>query len=78
MCLLLSNFASKDNLSQMSADELREFNLLTQESDWDLYYWCTNEREPPPEVAASDMFQRLKRFTLERRSEYMKMPELDE
>lgn len=38
--LLLSTFA-RDHLGQMDETELKEYDKLLDEPDWDIYYWAT-------------------------------------
>ncbi|KAK3325484.1 Flavinator of succinate dehydrogenase-domain-containing protein [Apodospora peruviana] len=42
--LLLSTFAA-EHLSQMTPEQLRQYDLFLDENDWDIYYWAT--QEPP-------------------------------
>ncbi|KAJ6487863.1 DUF339-domain-containing protein [Mycena sanguinolenta] len=57
--LILSTFA-RDHLSGMSEVELREYDKLLDEADWDIYYWATDERTPPERWAGSPILERLK------------------
>ncbi|KAM7204305.1 Flavinator of succinate dehydrogenase domain containing protein [Rhypophila sp. PSN 637] len=43
--LLLSTFAA-ENLSSMTPEQLKQYDLFLDENDWDIYYWAT--QEPPP------------------------------
>ncbi|KAM7209167.1 Flavinator of succinate dehydrogenase domain containing protein [Naviculisporaceae sp. PSN 640] len=43
--LLLSTFAA-ENLSTMTPEQLKQYDLFLDENDWDIYYWAT--QEPPP------------------------------
>ncbi|GLB42091.1 putative plays an essential role in the assembly of succinate dehydrogenase (SDH), an enzyme complex (also referred to as respiratory complex II) that is a component of both the tricarboxylic acid (TCA) cycle and the mitochondrial electron transport chain, and which couples the oxidation of succinate to fumarate with the reduction of ubiquinone (coenzyme Q) to ubiquinol [Lyophyllum shimeji] len=56
--LLLSTFA-RDNLSTMSEAELREYDRLLDEPDWDIYYWATGKRTPPERWGDSEILRRL-------------------
>lgn len=44
--LILSTWA-KNNLHNLNDDELDEFDRLLDEPDWDIFYWCTERKEPP-------------------------------
>ncbi|KAJ7064816.1 mitochondrial protein [Mycena amicta] len=57
--LILSTFA-RDNLSEMTEMELKEYDKLLDEADWDIYYWATEERPTPERWANSPILQRLK------------------
>ncbi|KAG6817110.1 hypothetical protein H0H87_012631 [Tephrocybe sp. NHM501043] len=56
--LLLSTFA-RDNLGTMTEAELKEYDRLLDEADWDIYYWATGKRAAPERWADSDMLRRL-------------------
>ncbi|KAJ3567282.1 hypothetical protein NP233_g6464 [Leucocoprinus birnbaumii] len=57
--LLLSTFA-RDSLTTMSETELKEYDKLLDEPDWDIYYWCTGERAPPARWANTELLERLR------------------
>ncbi|KAJ7512788.1 mitochondrial protein [Mycena galericulata] len=57
--LILSTFA-REHLPAMSEAELREYDKLLDEADWDIYYWATEERTPPERWAASPILEKLK------------------
>nr|GAT48072.1 predicted protein [Mycena chlorophos] len=57
--LILSTFA-RDNLAAMNEEELREYDKLLDEADWDIYYWATEERPAPERWAQSPILQKLK------------------
>ncbi|KAF9073043.1 Flavinator of succinate dehydrogenase-domain-containing protein [Rhodocollybia butyracea] len=56
--LLLATFA-RDNLSVMTEIELKEYDKLLDEPDWDIYYWATGKRTPPERWADSALLKRL-------------------
>lgn len=56
--LLLSTFA-RDYLKEMSEVELREYDKLLDEPDWDIYYWSTGKRAPPERWAKSAVLDKL-------------------
>ncbi|KAF7325823.1 Succinate dehydrogenase assembly factor 2, mitochondrial [Mycena kentingensis (nom. inval.)] len=57
--LILSTFA-RDHLGTMSEAELREYDKLLDEADWDIYYWATEERPAPERWATSPILEKLK------------------
>jgi succinate dehydrogenase assembly factor 2 len=57
--LLLSTFA-RDALAGMEEQDLKEYDRLLDEPDWDIYYWATNKRTPPERWANSSVLERLK------------------
>ncbi|KAJ7171641.1 DUF339-domain-containing protein [Mycena crocata] len=57
--LILSTFA-REHLHVMSEAELREYDKLLDEADWDIYYWATEERTPPERWAGSPILEKLK------------------
>ncbi|KAG8968857.1 succinate dehydrogenase assembly factor 2 [Tulasnella sp. 419] len=73
--LLLSTFA-KENLESMTESELKEFDKLMDEPDWDIYYWCTEKRDPPPRWANSPLLEKLRVHTRNEGKVVRKMPDL--
>ncbi|KAJ7826970.1 mitochondrial protein [Mycena olivaceomarginata] len=57
--LILSTFA-REHLPGMPEAELREYDKLLDEADWDIYYWATEERTPPERWAGSAILEKLK------------------
>ncbi|KAF9268847.1 DUF339-domain-containing protein [Marasmius fiardii PR-910] len=57
--LLLSTFA-RDHLEGMKEVELKEYDKLLDEPDWDIYYWSTGKRTPPERWANSGILEKLK------------------
>ena len=51
--LLLSTFAA-ENLQTMTRDRLEAYDRFLDENDWDIYYWATQEPEPPVAAAGKD------------------------
>ncbi|KAI0052191.1 mitochondrial protein [Auriscalpium vulgare] len=56
--LLLSTFA-QEHLAGMSAAELREYDKLLDEPDWDIYYWATGKRTAPERWADTPLLKKL-------------------
>ncbi|KAF5356805.1 hypothetical protein D9756_006570 [Leucocoprinus leucothites] len=77
--LLLSTFA-RDNLARMTEAELKEydklFEQLLDEPDWDIYYWCTEERTPPPRWANTELLGQLRLHAKNEGKVIRKMPAL--
>lgn len=77
--LLLSSFASK-YLKAMNLDELKEYDELLNELDWDIYYWATKNYKTskiPDRWVNSRILQKLQDFAENRNKEILKMPDLD-
>ncbi|KAF9450312.1 DUF339-domain-containing protein [Macrolepiota fuliginosa MF-IS2] len=73
--LLLSTFA-RDQLALMNEAELKEYDKLLDEPDWDIYYWCTGERTPPPRWADSELLEKLRVHAKNEGRVIRMMPEL--
>ncbi|KAI0701383.1 Flavinator of succinate dehydrogenase-domain-containing protein [Cytidiella melzeri] len=73
--LLLSTFA-KTELKAMSEPELKEFDRLMDEPDWDIYYWATEKRAPPERWAHSRLLEKLRVHARNEGREVRRMPEL--
>ncbi|CAK5261805.1 unnamed protein product, partial [Mycena citricolor] len=73
--LILSTFA-RENLPTMSEAELKEYDKLLDEADWDIYYWATAERTPPPRWADSPILAKLKIHARNEGKVVRRMPEL--
>lgn len=52
--LLLSTFA-RDFLPSMSVEEMKVFDKLLDEPDWDIYYWSIEKRPAPERWANSEL-----------------------
>lgn len=77
--LLLSRFAKK-HLHTLSMEELDEFDQLLDESDWDIFYWATENYDvtPLPERwAKSNILKLLQEMSKNKEREIIRMPELD-
>ncbi|KAG9023405.1 succinate dehydrogenase assembly factor 2 [Tulasnella sp. JGI-2019a] len=73
--LLLSTFA-KENLGKMSLEELKEFDKLLDEPDWDIYYWSIYKRDPPERWAGSPLLEKLRIHTRNEGKVVRRMPDL--
>ncbi|KAF8644920.1 hypothetical protein AX16_008202 [Volvariella volvacea WC 439] len=73
--LLLSTFA-KENLGSMSEAELREYDKLLDEPDWDIYYWSTGKRTPPERWQNSAVLDKLRVHAKNEGKVVRRMPEL--
>lgn len=77
--LLLSSFASK-YLKSMTFEELKEYDELLNELDWDIYYWATKNykiSKVPDRWADSKLLNQLQDFAQNKDKQILKMPELD-
>ncbi|KAH6915981.1 mitochondrial protein [Coprinopsis sp. MPI-PUGE-AT-0042] len=75
--LLLSTFA-RENLSAMTVAEMREYDKLLDEPDWDIYYWCTEKRAPPERWANSPLLERLRVHARNEGKVVRRMPDLSQ
>ncbi|KAI0697486.1 Flavinator of succinate dehydrogenase-domain-containing protein [Cerioporus squamosus] len=73
--LLLSTFA-KERLGSMSEDELREFDKLMDEPDWDIYYWATGKKSPPARWEGSSVLEKLREHVKNEGKVVRRMPDL--
>ncbi|KAI0759806.1 Flavinator of succinate dehydrogenase-domain-containing protein [Irpex lacteus] len=73
--LLLSTFA-KEQLKVMSEGELKEFDRLMDEPDWDIYYWATEKRTPPERWANSKLLDKLRVHVKNEGRVVRRMPDL--
>jgi len=73
--LLLSTFAS-ERLSGMEEPELKEYDKLLDEPDWDIYYWATEKKAPPERWAQSKILELLKEHAKNEGKVVRRMPDL--
>ncbi|KAI0346425.1 DUF339-domain-containing protein, partial [Trametopsis cervina] len=73
--LLLSTFA-KEELAKMDEAELKEFDRLMDEPDWDIYYWATDKRTPPERWANSALIDKLRVHAKNEGKVIRRMPDL--
>ncbi|EJF59754.1 hypothetical protein DICSQDRAFT_64425 [Dichomitus squalens LYAD-421 SS1] len=73
--LLLSTFA-QERLGSMGEEELREFDKLLDEPDWDIYYWATGKKAPPARWAGSRVLAKLAEHTKNEGKVVRRMPDL--
>ncbi|KAI0916053.1 hypothetical protein AcV5_003497 [Taiwanofungus camphoratus] len=73
--LLLSTFA-KEQLATMGEVELREFDKLMDEPDWDIYYWATRKKVPPERWANSVLLEKLQKHVRNEGKVVRRMPDL--
>ncbi|CAH6720357.1 succinate dehydrogenase assembly factor 2, mitochondrial [[Candida] jaroonii] len=77
--LLLSRFANK-YLKEFTMEELKEYDELLDEADWDIYYWATKNFDVTPLPERWQDSKILKLLQAEARNEageILRMPELD-
>ncbi|KAI0631238.1 Flavinator of succinate dehydrogenase-domain-containing protein [Trametes polyzona] len=73
--LLLSTFA-KERLGEMDEEELREFDKLMDEPDWDIYYWATGKKTPPERWSNSRVLDKLREHVRNEGRVVRRMPDL--
>jgi len=73
--LLLSTFA-QEHLTGMGAEELREYDKLLDEPDWDIYYWATDRRSPPTRWTNSPVLEKLRVHARNEGKAVRRMPDL--
>ncbi|PIL23285.1 hypothetical protein GSI_14595 [Ganoderma sinense ZZ0214-1] len=73
--LLLSTFA-RERLGDMSEGELREFDKLMDEPDWDIYYWATGKKAPPARWEGSRVLAQLAQHVKNEGKVVRRMPDL--
>ncbi|KAF8471520.1 Flavinator of succinate dehydrogenase-domain-containing protein [Gautieria morchelliformis] len=73
--LLLSTFAG-EHLRHMDEAELREFDKLMDEPDWDIYYWAIGKRDPPARWIHSSLFAKLRTHAANEGKVVRRMPDL--
>ncbi|CAE6535343.1 unnamed protein product [Rhizoctonia solani] len=74
--LLLSTFA-KEHLPNMTEEELREFDKLLDEPDWDIYYWAINKKHPPAKWEGTKLLDKLRVHAKNEGKVVRSMPALD-
>ncbi|KAL7409789.1 Flavinator of succinate dehydrogenase-domain-containing protein [Mrakia frigida] len=75
--LLLATFA-RDKLPSMTDDEVREFDKLLDEPDWDIYYWMTYKKPVPARWENSALIEQLRVHTKNEGRVVRFMPALDD
>ncbi|ORX35050.1 DUF339-domain-containing protein [Kockovaella imperatae] len=73
--LLISTFA-RDHLGSMSLEQMREFDKLLDEPDWDIYYWSIEKREPPTRWKDTELLAKLRQHARNEGKVVRKMPDL--
>jgi len=73
--LLLSTFAG-ENLDNMSVEEMKEFDRLMDENDWDIYYWAIGKKEPPARWAESPLMPKIQKHAVNEGKAVRRMPDL--
>lgn len=73
--LLLSTFARK-HLDSMTERQLKEYDSLLDEPDWDIYYWATGKKDVPDKWEKSEVFGMLRKHVKNEGKVVMRMPDL--
>ncbi|KAI5451665.1 Succinate dehydrogenase assembly factor 2 mitochondrial [Naganishia albida] len=74
--LILSTFA-KEHLPTMSEEEMKQFDKLLDEPDWDIFYWSVEKRTPPERWQGSSLLEKLKKHAKNEGRVVRVMPELN-
>ncbi|RUS35378.1 Flavinator of succinate dehydrogenase-domain-containing protein [Jimgerdemannia flammicorona] len=73
--LLLSTFA-RERLANMTDAQVKEYDALLDEPDWDIYYWAIGKKEVPEKWERSEVFGMLKEHVKNRGKVVLRMPDL--
>jgi succinate dehydrogenase assembly factor 2 len=73
--LLLGTFIKK-YLSKLSHDQLKEYDELLNENDWDIYYWATGARHVPERIQKMSFWNVLVEHSKNKEKKVLFMPEL--
>ncbi|KAG8835018.1 succinate dehydrogenase assembly factor 2 [Serendipita sp. 399] len=60
----------------MNEAELREYDRLLDEPDWDIYYWAIEKKEPPERWANTKLLEKLRIHAKNEGKVVRKMPDL--
>ncbi|GHJ88977.1 hypothetical protein NliqN6_5379 [Naganishia liquefaciens] len=75
--LILSTFA-KEYLPTMEEEEMKQFDKLLDEPDWDIFYWAVEKRTPPERWAGTSLLEKLKKHAKNEGRVVRVMPELNQ
>ncbi|OCF38614.1 succinate dehydrogenase assembly factor 2, mitochondrial [Kwoniella heveanensis CBS 569] len=73
--LILSTFA-REELPKMSVEEMKQFDKLLDEPDWDIFYWSVQKREPPARWKDTPLLEKLIKHAKNEGKVVRMMPEL--
>lgn len=73
--LLLSTFAAT-HLPSFDKAALLEFEHILEEYDWDVYYWMTAKKQPPPRYQSSPVLALLIEHAKNKGKQMLRMPDL--
>lgn len=76
--LLLSRFAKK-YLNTFTMEQLKEYDELLDEADWDIYYWATKNYDVTPlpdKWKNSEILKMLQKDAKNEEREILRMPDL--
>jgi len=62
----------------MDEGEMRQFDKLMDEPDWDIYYWAIGKRDPPTRWTDSSLLAKLKIHAKNEGKVVRRMPDLSE
>ena len=75
--LLLSTFFNKYK-DQLTSDQLRVYDRLLDENDWDLYYWSAGERAVPEQLADNEILRMLQKHFQNEGKQILRMPDIQQ
>ncbi|AAW41035.1 hypothetical protein CNBA4490 [Cryptococcus deneoformans B-3501A] len=73
--LILSTFA-RDELPNMDFEEMKQFDKLLDEPDWDIFYWSVKKRDPPARWKGTPLLEKLQKHAKNEGKVVRMMPEL--
>ncbi|CAM0141804.1 Succinate dehydrogenase assembly factor 2 mitochondrial [Umbelopsis sp. WA50703] len=73
--LLLSTFAKK-YLSDFNLEQLKQYDSLLDEADWDIFYYATFKKEVPDHLKSNEALQLLQEHAKNEGKVILQMPEL--
>ncbi|KAI9143595.1 Flavinator of succinate dehydrogenase-domain-containing protein [Paraphysoderma sedebokerense] len=73
--LLLSTFIDK-NINTLSEAQLKEYDELLEENDWDLYYWFTEKKTIPDKWKESKIVKMLVSHAKNEGKKILRMPDI--
>lgn len=60
----------------MGFEEMKQFDTLLDEPDWDIFYWSVEKREPPARWKGTPLLEKLKKHAKNEGKVVRMMPEL--
>jgi succinate dehydrogenase assembly factor 2 len=73
--LLLSTFCH-NYVDKFDTKQLKEYQTLLDEFDWDIYYWLVGKRPIPEDVKALSIWEALHKHAQNEARKALRMPDL--